>query len=404
MTKFGDNSLFGLIHDYLKVYLPNHRRLSPNTIRSYKNCLSQFVDFVKVFKHVALTNVTFEMLTAETILAYLDSLETEHGCSISTHNNRLRALHAFFEFAAERDITTLVNLNELKKVPVKKTKEIEIVDYMTMEAVSAVVEQANLGTLKGLRNHFFMMLMYDTGARIQEMIDIKLGDFSFGKTSTVTLHGKGNKTRPVPLMENTVAHLKKYLAAYHSGETDSEQRLFYTIIHEKRHPISDDCVRKFLKLYGVSAREKCKEVPTNVHPHLFRHSRAMHLYQNGMDLTLVAQWLGHAQLDTTKIYAHADTEQKRKAIAKSTPRDSPLYAKLNSERFTISDDETLKRLSGLMWIEVDFNHDFLNLANILPLTSFEVSGFLITTFYSKKPITANSIINLVMSILPRFPD
>ena len=89
------------------------------------------------------------------------------------------------------------------------------------------------------------------------------------------------------------------------------------------------------------------EVPENVHPHLFRHSRAMHLYQQGMDLTLVSQWLGHANLETTQVYAHADTEHKRKAIAAATPADNPLHAKLSPERFTISDDETLKRLYGL---------------------------------------------------------
>ena len=113
------------------------------------------------------------------------------------------------------------------------------------------------------------------------------------------------------------------------------------------HPISDRRVRYLLKEYGNKARLVCPEVPPNVHPHLFRHSRAMHLYQAGMDLTFVAQWLGHAQLETSRIYAHADTEHKRKAIAAATPADSPLFSKLNSARYTVSDEETLKRLTGL---------------------------------------------------------
>jgi site-specific recombinase XerD len=99
--------------------------------------------------------------------------------------------------------------------------------------------------------------------------------------------------------------------------------------------------------YGVSAKKKCAEVPDNVHPHLWRHTRAMHLYQHGMDLTLVSQWLGHANLETTLIYAHADTEHKRKAIEAAVPDDSPLKSFTNADRYTVSDDETLKRLYGL---------------------------------------------------------
>ncbi|GHV17176.1 hypothetical protein FACS18949_05140 [Clostridia bacterium] len=106
-------------------------------------------------------------------------------------------------------------------------------------------------------------------------------------------------------------------------------------------------IRYMMKEYGEKAREHCTEVPENVHPHLFRHSRAMHLYQGGMDLTLVSQWLGHSQLETTQIYAHADTEHKRKAIAAATPGDSLLGKKLSPERFTVSDEDTLKRLAGL---------------------------------------------------------
>lgn len=106
-------------------------------------------------------------------------------------------------------------------------------------------------------------------------------------------------------------------------------------------------MRYVLRAYGEKAGLECPEVPEKIFPHLLRHSRAMHLYQEGMDLTLVSQWLGHSQLETTQIYAHADTEQKRKAIAAATPPDNPLYSKLNSARYTVTDEETLKKLMGL---------------------------------------------------------
>lgn len=348
MMKPNDNSLFPLIHDYLKIYLPKQHKVSPNTIRSYREALELLVDYVKEQKKIPLGNVTFEMLTADMILAFLDYLETERGCSVSTRNNRLAAIRAFVGYAADRDITTVSIQGELKKVPIKKPDKTVAVEYMSMEAISAIVGQANADTPKGLRDRFFMILMYDTGARIQEMLDIKLCDLQMGRLPKITLHGKGRKTRIVPLMDKTAQHLQKYLSVFHSNTpVISDMPLFYMVTHGVVHPLTDRRIRYLLKKYGEKARDVCPEVPENVHPHLFRHSRAMHLYQEGMDLTLVSQWPGHAQLETTEIYAHADTEHKRKAIAASTPQDNPLYTKLNSARYTVNDDELLKQLTGL---------------------------------------------------------
>lgn len=295
-----------------------------------------------------LNEITFDMLTADTVSEFLDSLETQRGCSISTRNNRLAAIKAFIAYAAAMDIMIAAVQIELDKVPKKKTEEISAVRYMTEAAVSAILAVPDASKEKGLRDRCLMILMYDTGARVQEVIDIKLRDFRFGKTPTATLLGKGGKVRTVPLMEKTVAHLKEYISSFHSEPMqNSDEHLFYSVIHGRRNPLSNDCIGKFIKRYGAAAKENCAEVPDNVHPHLFRHSRAMHLYQHGMDLTLVSQWLGHANLETTLVYAHADTEHKRKAIANATAKNDPLFGKLNPARFTIDDEESLKRLYGL---------------------------------------------------------
>jgi integrase len=115
-------------------------------------------------------------------------------------------------------------------------------------------------------------------------------------------------------MEKTAEHCKKYLSLFHHDEKDKSQLLFYTVRQGVTQRMSDDNAARFLKAYGISAGKKCLEVPANVHPHLFRHTRAMHLYRKGMPLALIAEWLGHSQLETILIYAHADTEMKRKAI------------------------------------------------------------------------------------------
>ncbi len=346
--KSKDISLFPLLHDYLKIYLPKQRNVSSNTILSYRKALEELLDYVKEREQIPLGRVSFEHLTSDTIFSFLEFLESEKGHSISTRNARFAAIRAFMDYAADHDIALAANLNKLKKVPFKKPVGTVTVDYMSMAAITAIIEQPDANTPKGLRDRLFIMLLYDTGARVQETLNIKLSDLQLDRLPKVTLFGKGGKTRVVPLMDKTSQHLKKYLSVFHENAAqDGSVPLFYSVIHGNRQHLSDRRIRYMLQKYGGQARRVCSEVPENVYPHLFRHSRAMHLYQEGMDLTLVSQWLGHSQLETTQIYAHADTEHKRRAIEAATPQDNPLYAKLNSARYTVTDEETLKKLSGL---------------------------------------------------------
>lgn len=341
-------TLFQLIHDYLIIYLPNQRNVSPNTIRSYRKALEELLDYVKEIEQIPRNRIVFENLTAEKILAFLAYLESEKGCSVGTRNTRFAAIRAFMSYAADHDITLVATLNQMKKIPFHKQNNFHAIQYMSMEAITAMVQQTNDRTSKGLRDRFFMILLYDTGARVQEVLDIKLCDFQLGRTPKLTLCGKGRKTRVVPLMEKTVQHLQKYLSIFHpDAELTAESPLFYSITHGEKRPLSARMVNYILQKYGEAARLVCPEVPENVHAHMYRHSRAMHLYQEGMDLTLISQWLGHSQLETTQIYAHADTEHKRKAIASATPQDNPLYSKLNSSRYKIDDEDMLKKLIGL---------------------------------------------------------
>lgn len=344
----GDNLLFPLIHDYLKIYLPKQRNVSPNTIRSYRKALEELLDYVKEHKQIPLQRITFEYLTSDIILEFLEYLELERGCSVPTRNTRFAAIRAFMDYAADHDVSLVADLNRLKKIPFKKAGNTVAVDYMSMSAITAVVEQTDTSTSKGLRDRVFLILLYDTGARVQEILDIRLCDLQLGHLPKVTLFGKGRKTRTVPLMEKTAQHLQKYLSLFHADAAYAiDSPLFYSITRGEKYPLTSRMAQYILQKYGEKARLICQEVPEKVHPHLFRHSRAMHLYQEGMDLTLISQWLGHSQLEMTQIYAHADTEHKRKAIAAATPQDNPLYSKLNSARYTLTDEKTLKKLAGL---------------------------------------------------------
>jgi site-specific recombinase XerD len=311
--------------------------------------LELLFDYLKVVKSVPLGDVTFEMVTAGTVTAFLDHLEDQRKCGVATRNQRLTALRSFIAYVAMADIAVAANLKDLERIPLKKVAA-SVVEYMSEEAVSAILNEIDTTTPIGLRDRCIMVLMYDSAARIQEIIDVKLGDFRWGKTPTVTLHGKGRKDRSVPISEKTAEHLRLYLAQFHAEtKNNPDAPLFYSVIHGCRNQLSLRCVRELIRKHGASARAKFVDVPQNVHPHLFRHSRSMHLYQHGMPMELISQWLGHANLETTiSFYARADTEQKRKAIeqAMSNGKNSPTA--IAPKRFTISDEETLKRLAGLV--------------------------------------------------------
>ena len=339
--------LFSLIQSYLTHYLPNERKYSSNTIRAYKKSLDLLFDYIKVKQNVPLAKVTFDMIDRNSLSAFLDYLENERGCSPATRNHRLHSIRAFYVYAAENDISIVAYYEEILKVDSAKAPE-KLVEHMSEDAVKAILSQADTSTHKGLRDMVIMLFLYKTGARIQEALDVKLRDIQFGKFPIVMLTGKGSKTRSVPLRDNTSEHLKQYIKLFHADESRySNANLFYVERNAAKKRMSEDNARDFVRKYGILARASCAEVPENVHPHLFRHSCAMSLYQNGMHLTLISQWLGHANFETTLKYARADTEIKRKAIEKAIPLDTPLSEHIDSERYKVDDDEILRQLCGL---------------------------------------------------------
>ena len=347
MGRITDQTLFSLVHDFFKIHLPNEKKCSSNTIRAYQKSLELLFDYVKMRKGIPLTKLTFKMINRKLLLEFLDYLELERRCSATTRNHRLHCIRAFYGYAAKVDMTAVIHWDEIKKVDIAIVPE-ALVAHMSEIAVQAMLAQPDTSTRKGLRDFFLMLFLYQTGARVQELLDIRLCDIQAGRVFVVTLRGKGSKSRSVPLRNKTTKHLEEYVKVFHPSESlYSDQYLFYVIRNGANKRMTEDNVRYLVQEYGKAARLACCEVPEKVHPHLFRHSLAMHLYQSGVDLTLVSQWLGHANLKTTLIYARADTELKRKAIEKAVPEDSPLKELLDAERYKVDDDETLKRLCGL---------------------------------------------------------
>lgn len=337
---------FECVRDFLTIYLPNQKAVSAETIRSYRAALRCFIDYTCEKLSVKLSEFGFDHCSRTGLESFLDHLENEQSCTVSTRNQRLSAVRRFFRYAAERDISIMACYQEMMLIPIKKTAQHDI-DFFSENALSAILAEADTQTRKGIRDLTFMILLYDTGARLQEILDLKPESLHIDNGEKyVVIVGKGNKTRIVPLMDKTIDHLNRYISIYHRDDDDTY--LFYTVQHREKQQMSQDNVSKFIRKYGKAARSKCVEVPERLYAHMFRHSRATHLYRNGMALPLISEWLGHEQVETTiKYYANADLSMKENAIAKATSKLNPLAS--NNKDFEYKgDDETIKRLYGLV--------------------------------------------------------
>lgn len=338
---------YRLIRDFLTVYLPRQKAASPNTIKAYKDTINIFLDYLKQELKLPLLEIGFQCITQKNVEDFLEWLEDERKYSIPSRNQRLSGLRSFYKYAASKDRTLMVHYQEILNIPKKKQIKGHEIEFFSESALESILEEPDTKKKNGYRDLIFLLLLYDTAARVQELLDVCLQDICLeGKSPYITIAGKGKKTRLVPLMDKTAEHLRKYLSRVHENSSGIDF-LFYIVRKGNRTAMSPDNAEKFIKKYGKQAREKNKEVPERLYPHLFRHSRSMHLYRNGMPLALLAEWLGHSRMETTIIYyANADTKMKKEAIEKATTGLNPLFRN-NPDINWEDDDEMIKKLYGL---------------------------------------------------------
>ena len=322
-NKKRDGSDFWLYaRSFLHIYLPKVRNLSQNTIESYKQSMTYYLNYLKNQMGMERPDVTFDCLSRKNVKNYFVWMNEVQHLAAKTCNLRLTALKSFMEYCADEDITLVSIYNDVCSIRGMKEHKKAIL-YMTNEAVEALLKTPKTDTAKGRRNRMMFIMLYDTAARAQELVDITLRDLHLihVKMPFVTLKGKGNKSRNVPLMEKTVAHINLYLQEFHSHpNTDGENPLFYSIRDGKPHAISTDSVNKLLVHYAGQARMICHQVPQHVHCHLMRKTRAMSLYQQGMPLTIIMEMLGHENMSTTSnFYAFATLDMIHEAMKKTSP-------------------------------------------------------------------------------------
>ena len=342
-----DTMFYGTVRDYLTVYLPLQKECSPNTVKSYREGLNLFFSFIAKSKDIRIYQIGFDDISPENLKDFVSWLQDERHCGKTTINQRFAIIRAFLKYTGARFPDMNSYYVKMQQIPFKKAEKDLTVDFFSEKALEAILKQPDPHKKSEHRNLFYLILLYDTGARNQEILDLRPTDFvTIGKSSHVVIHGKGNKTRCVPIMNKTMEHFESYIKRFSIDPRDSDTTVFFTTSHECRHPMSDDNVARFLKGYVASARKECAEIPDKVTPHMFRHSRAVHLYRKGVPLVLISEWLGHSNLETTLIYAYADTEMKRKAIEAATDQNHPLR-KTSADARELSDTD-FKKAYGLL--------------------------------------------------------
>jgi len=330
------------LREWFTAFLPRQRGAAGNTITSCRHTWNMLLGYAAGHHHVAVEKVTFTMLDRATVTGFLDHMQAARSWTASTRNQRLACIRSFFTYAAAAEPALAIYLADLAAIPRLNGPAAAPVKYMTTDAVTALLAAPDPGTRLGLRDQFFMILMYDLAARDAEMLALTLAGID-ARRLTADLPGKGSKPRRLPITSETARHFGRYAAVFHPSP-EPEAPLFYTVRNHRPARMSDDNVARFIRQHAATAKARCPDIPARVHPHMLRHSRAMHLYQAGMPLALLTEWLGHADPETTLIYAHADTEMKRRALEKanSATSQSPLPVPLWHDR-----DDIIQRLCGL---------------------------------------------------------
>lgn len=321
-----------ILSDFLSKYLPGERGMSHNTVSSYKFTFILFITFMEERKKIKIEKLMLKDITKDYVVAFLNWLQSERNCSDATRNVRLAALHSFFRYLQYEIPEYLNEWQRILSIKVKKTEK-STINYLTVDGIKLLLQQPDASTRKGLRDLAMLCLMYDSAARVQEVINLTPSLVRLNKPYTIKLIGKGNKARIVPLMDQEAVHLKCYMKNNKLLENNiNSSPLFFNSRKEK---LTRAGVHYILKSYLEMARNKNPNlIPDKISCHSLRHSKAMHLLQAGVNLVYIRDILGHESVVTTETYARVDSKQKREAIEKAykdvVTKEAPQWVENNN--------------------------------------------------------------------------
>ena len=301
-----NNNFSYYITNYFKEYLPKVKSFSSNTIKSYKETMIQLINYFESNKidYSNIQNIDYDIINK-----FLLYLEKENNLSIQSRNQRLSAIHSLFKYIQKRELSYFDKCSQILSIEYKKTP-VTIVSYLSMDEIKILLSIPNVKDDNEFRHLMILTLLYETGTRVSELINIKLNDINFNNTPYIILHGKGNKTRSVPISKDVSNMLKAYLNRFNINEQND-----YILKNRLNDKITRDGVQYIIDTYVNKAKEKYPNYyNSKITNHSFRHSKAMHLLEAGVNLVYIRDILGHKSITTTEVYAKTNPEIKRKAI------------------------------------------------------------------------------------------
>ena len=316
------NNFQQLLSNFLLNELPIVHNQSKNTITSYRDTYIQLIKFMIDVKNVKSNKIQVEDLTNKVIIDFLNWIEKEKENSISTRNQRLAAIHSLFQYIQMQVPEYMFQCQQIIGIPYKKAEK-KTIGYLDEEKTKKLLSSPDISTKKGRRDQTLLSLLYDSGARVQELADLTVGDIRLDTPAQVKLTGKGRKTRSVPLMDKTVLLIKNYL---------KEQKLDTPIY--STHPLFYNSQRKKLTRQGIAYILKRYANICGIEeisPHRIRHTKAMHLTEANINPIFIRDFLGHTDLKVTEIYSKTSVKMKREALEKLNEKEQILPEQENKE-------------------------------------------------------------------------
>lgn len=327
---------------FFTQYLVGERGVSPHTLRSYSDTFNLFYDFMSLVRSVPAHKVRLKDVTHQTIKDFLFWLEKEKNNLVSTRNIRLAAIKSFSCFMQYYDTMHVAQWQSILAIKQKKIDR-DVFSYLTTDGMALLLSQIPTDTRDGRRHLAILAFLYDSGARASELVNLKPSDIVFEIPAHAILFGKGRKRRIVPLQGKLCAIVKKYMEDWDLDPADTSNRPLF--MNKNGRKLTTAGLAYIISLYASPARVLRPDlIPGRLSPHSFRHSKAMHLLQSGVNIIYVRDILGHVSMKTTEIYARADSKQKREALENAY---QDLIPKTSTEGVWENDQELKKWLRSL---------------------------------------------------------
>lgn len=303
------------ISTFINDYAPTHITNSIHTLRALETTLTLYIEYLESIRKIKPGGLCCACFENEYIEGWLKWMSAERKCSPGTCNNRLACLRTFLKYLASRNLKYQYLSLAASDIPRRKAVK-KKVNGLSKSAVKTILAQPDMCTKSGIRDETFLVTLYGTAARLDEVLSLRISSLHLEESRPyVIIRGKGNKVRSIYLLPKAVDHLQNYMNAFHGDRLDPDAFIFYSRNKGPHGKLSQSAIRKMLGKYAHMAYSQNTEVPLDLHAHQFRHARASHWLEEGMNIVQISLLLGHEHLDTTMIYLDITTEQEAAALA-----------------------------------------------------------------------------------------